>query len=220
MKRFFLIIFILASIITIKCSAQNKNYVSIPRADGSPLSFEISHLWTGLKNHIMIPATDSLIKIWSNNGIIDEINDKINDDYIITITPQKNGVVKIYTTSIRTNNKFDTINNISVFTSIPPTRIKIDLDEKKLKEQSILIYNIIFEEKLKEKERYQLGAFPYGISVFIDEKEIGIITPFTPIEEEKELLQQGNRIIFHSLVFRDMQTDLLLYTDSIHLKYR
>jgi hypothetical protein len=164
----------------------------------------------------MIPATDSLIKIWSNNGIIDEIN----DDHIITITPQKNGVVKIYTTSIKTNNKFDTINNISVFTSIPPTRIKIDLDEKKLKEQSILIYNIIFEDKLKEKERYQLGAFPSGISVFIDEKEIGTITPFTPIEEEKELLQQGNRIIFHSLVFRDMKTDLLLYTDSIDLKYR
>lgn len=219
-KKYILMVFILVYILLfISCSVKQKNYITVLRTDNSPFYFEITNLWTGKKNLIYGPY--DLLSIHTDNGIVNSIESDLAGYYI---KPFKNGAVNIYTTHV-INNKdgsIDTISGISRFKAITSPQLKVQIDTQLLRDSFVLKYDIVFVKDLKpiRGTRYQIGALVPDTEVFADETKIGEIAFYTEIEEEKELLKKGNRIIFPSIVIRDMRTDLLIGTESIDLRYK
>jgi hypothetical protein len=172
-----------------------------------------------MNNPIFSP--DSLVKIWTDNGIIDTGTYYLTNYYI---KPLRNGKVNIYTLNIWTNDDMtvDTIKSVSSFRAICYPNIITVINDKLLKDSLILKYEFVFERNLKtiEGSRYQLGALPLDIEVLKDSTNIGVISFFTLPEEEKEILKQGNKLRIPSFALRDMKTDLLFGTKELEYTYK
>lgn len=67
--RAFPLFIISYAILFVSCSPKYGSFVSVPNVNGSPLSFEITNIWTGKSNLISTPF--NLLKIWADNGTIE-----------------------------------------------------------------------------------------------------------------------------------------------------
>ena len=210
----------LVVVIFVSCKVSYSDIITMPRDDSSPFNFEKTHLWTGNKNPISGP--DSVLKIWSDNGTINTLIDDCFSNYYII--PKQNGKTRIYILQ-KIVDKFgnsDTIMSVSLFKSITPPKIKTVIDTKLLADSAILKYDIVFEKNGKSifGTRYQHGALPLDIEVFLDNQKIGEIPFYFTLEEVRELLNRGNRIIIPPITLRDMKIDLLFWPDAVDYKYK
>ncbi len=209
----------------ISCATKHNSYVSVPMYDAYSDIPRITHLWTEKENPIYTP--NDLLKIWTDNGIVDKTNNGVvdtTDHYFIEyyIKPDRNGTVNIYTIHTGAGEQLDTIKGVSTFKAITPPELKTVIGTKLLKDSSVLEYDIVFERDSKSitGTRYSIGALPPSVKIFMDESLTGEIEFYMDAEERKELLQKGNRLIFPSLLIRDMKTGLWVSTQEIEYKYR
>lgn len=204
-------------LLLVSCATRYENNIAVGRADNSPYTFRISHLWTGQNNPIYVTTTDSIIKIWTNNGTI---TPKSKDDLYYYIKPEKDGAVEIYTTHINKEGKIE--KSSSKFKAITPPQFKVMIDSTLFRDSATIKYDVVFEENLKtiKGTQYQIGALIPEIVVFMNDSKIGEIAFHTDKKEEQELLNKGNRIIFPSILIRDIKTDLLISTPIVDYKYR
>ena len=200
------------------CSVEYRNFVSVLRYDSSPFNYRIKHVWAGKENPIIAP--DDLIRIWTDNGVIDT-GTCYHANY--KIRPIRNGKVQIYTLYIRKANdgSLDTIKSVTKFKAILPPKIVPAINEKLLKDSLIIQCDYVFKQtSIKaEGKRYQIAALPSEIKVYKDNKLIGVIPFYTPRGEEKEILKNGNRLYIPEQAFRDMRTDLIIEAEGLDYKY-
>ena len=200
------------------CSVEYRNFVSVLRYDSSPFNYRIKHVWTGKENPIIAP--DDLIRIWTDNGVIDT-GTCYHANY--KIRPIRNGKVKIYTLNIRktSDGSLDTIKSITKFKAILPPKIVPAINERLLKDSLIIQYDYVLKHTSTKAEgkRYQIAALPTEIKVYKDNKLIGEIPFYTPRDEAKEIIKNGNRLCIPEQTFRDMRTDLIIESEGLDYKY-
>jgi hypothetical protein len=171
----------------------------------------------------ILTGPDSVLKIWSNNGTVDTLPD---DGYFANyyIIPKKNGKTRIYTFQevVDKLGNIDTIMDVSLFNAVTYPKIKTVIDTKLLTDSAIIKYNIVFEKNGKSifGTRYQYGALPMDIEVFLDNQKIGEIPFYFTTEEVRELLNRGNRIIIPPITLRDMKIDLIFAPNAVDYKYK
>ena len=213
--------FVLTIICIVNSFAQrDTNIVTVYRFDSSPFNFRITNLWTGKNNPINVDQ--NVIGISTDNGSIDTISSSFTNYFI---TPKTNGIVNIYTLSLKKgngSNSFDTLKTTTTFTAITPPEIVTLIDKKLLKNSLKISYSFVYANALKaiDEKRYQMGAFPSTIKVYKDNIEVGNIESFTDGDEIENILKQGNKIHFPTFIIRDMTTDLIIETPEIDYIYK